>query len=304
VGEPDLSASLRFDGRVAVVTGAGDGMGRAHAQALAARGATVVIGDVTGAEAAASELVAQGGVALGVRADVTVAADARALVDAALGAFGRVDVVVNNAGILRAADVTDSTDALWEEVLGVNLRGAFLVTRAAWPAMIAQGFGRVVFTTSNSGLLGVPGSSAYAASKAGLWGLVRVLALEGAEAGIHTNGVAPLAFTTMSARSRAAPSLWREGTGDAWAARLAPSLVSPVVAWLAHERCRLNGEVLSAAGGRVARFFLGLTPGIVDGELTVESVRAHEGEILAEDGYEVLGAAAEENRRLYRRLMG
>ena len=167
-----------------------------------------------------------------------------------------------------------------------------------------QGYGRVVFITSNSGLLGVPGSSAYAASKAALWGLVRVLALEGGALGVHTNAVAPLAFTAMAAQSRAAPAAWRTGAGDAWAARLSPSLVSPVVAWLAHEECRLNGEVLSAAGGRVARFFLGLTPGVVADDLTVEDVRDHEAAILAEDGYEVPGSAADENRGLYRRLMG
>ncbi|MFI5040747.1 MAG: SDR family NAD(P)-dependent oxidoreductase [Acidimicrobiales bacterium] len=295
------SASLRFDGRVAVVTGGGSGMGREHARLLASRGASVAIGDLAGADDVASEIASGGGDAIGVCVDISL--EPQALIDAAVDAFGHVDVVVNNAGILRSHDVVETTDEVWDEVLGVNLRGAFLVTRAAWPVIAAQRYGRVVFTTSNSGLLGVAGSSAYAASKAGLWGLVRVLALEGAALGIQTNAVAPLAFTPMSAQSRAAPPSWRTGAGDAWAARLSPSLVSPVVAWLAHEQCDLNGEMLSVAGGRVARFFLGLTPGVVDDDLTVESVQEHQREILAEDGYEVLGSAGDENRRLYRRLM-
>jgi NAD(P)-dependent dehydrogenase (short-subunit alcohol dehydrogenase family) len=178
------------------------------------------------------------------------------------------------------------------------------MTRAAWPAMAARGYGRVVFTASNSGLLGIPGSSAYGASKAALWGLTRVLAIEGAPVGISVNAIAPVAFTDMSRQSRAAPSSWRSGAGDAWSERLAPERVSPVVAWLAHADCTLSGEVLSTGGGRVARFFLGLTPGIVEEELTPEAVRDRESEILVEDGYEVLADAGSENRRLYRRLMG
>ena len=278
-------------------------MGREHALLLAGRGAAVVVADVSEPGPVVEEIRARGGTAVGVTGDVASADEGGAIVGAAVAAFGRVDIVVNNAGILRSHDVVGTTDAVWDEVLGVNLRGSFVVTRAAWPVMRAQGYGRVVLTTSNSGLLGIPGSSAYAASKAALWGLVRVLALEGAELGISTNAVAPLAFTTMSAQSRAAPPSWRSGEGDEWAARLSPALVSPVVAWLAHEACELNGEVLSAAGGRVARFFLGLTPGFVDDELTVESVRGHEADILAEDGYEVLASASEEGRRLHRRLM-
>ena len=240
--------SLRFDGRVAIVTGAGRGMGREHALLLAHRGAAVVVDDISGADVVVDEIRAAGGTALAHTVGIAAADDAEAVVTAALDRFGRVDVVVCNAGILRSADIVDTTDELWDDVLGVNLRGAFMVARAVWRPMAAEGYGRVVFTSSNSGLLGVPGSSAYAASKAALWGLTRVLALEGEVLGIHTNAVAPLAFTAMSAGSRAVPESWRSGEGDAWAARLSPAMVSPVVAWLGHEDCTLNGEVLSAGG--------------------------------------------------------
>ncbi|HEX5588219.1 MAG TPA: SDR family NAD(P)-dependent oxidoreductase [Acidimicrobiia bacterium] len=297
---------LRFDGLVALVTGAGRGLGREHARLLAARGAALVVNDRPGSRdvaAVVDEIVAAGGRAVGYEGDVAEPGEAASVVASALATFGRIDAVIANAGVLRSADLADTDDALWDEVVGVNLRGAFATARAAWPSMTAQGSGRVVFTTSNSGLLGVPGSSAYAASKAGLWGLTRVLALEGSEHGIGVNAIAPIAFTAMSAGSRAAPESWRTGTGDAWAERLAPELVAPVVGWLAHPECTLNGEILSVAGGRVARFFLGLTPGVVDDALTVESVRAHEEEIVREDGYEVLARAAQEATHLHRRVM-
>lgn len=294
---------LRFDGRVALVTGAGQGLGRSHACLLAERGAAVVVNDVVRADEVAREISESGGTAFAYTGDVASSDGADSAVGAALDTFGRLDVLIGNAGILRSADLTDTTDALWDEVVGVNLRGAFLVARAAWAAFVEQEFGRVVLTSSNAGLLGVPGSSAYAASKAALWGLTRVLALEGEGLGIHANAIAPMAYTAMSAQSRVAPPAWRSGEGDAWAARLAPALVSPVVGWLAHAACSLNGEVLSVAGGRVARFFLGLTPGVVEAQLTVESVRDHERDILSESGYDVLDRASEESRRLYRRLM-
>ena len=296
-------AILRFDGRVALVTGGGQGLGRSHSCLLAERGAAVVVNDLAGADEVVREISAAGGTAFAHAGDVSTRDGADGAVGAALDTYGRLDVVIGNAGILRSADLPDTTDALWEEVLGVNLRGAFHVVRAAWAAFVEQEYGRVVLTSSNSGLLGVAGSSAYAASKAALWGLTRVLALEGDGLGIHANAIAPMAYTDMSAQSRAAPPAWRSGAGDAWAARLARALVSPVVGWLADEACSLNGEVLSVAGGRVARFFLGLTPGVVDEDLTVESVRDHERDILSEAGYDVLDRASEESRRLYRRLM-
>ncbi|HEV8296373.1 MAG TPA: SDR family NAD(P)-dependent oxidoreductase [Acidimicrobiales bacterium] len=304
----------RFDGRVALVTGAGGGVGRQHARLLASRGAAVVVNDVGGfdatasralgdAEAVAAEIVTAGGRAVASPVSIATGEGAHAAVQQALDAFGRIDIVVNNAGILRSRDFHEMTEELWDEVIAVNLRGSYLVARAAWPHLREQGYGRVVFTTSNSGLLGVPGSSAYAASKAALWGLTRVLALEGAPLGIHTNAVAPIAFTEMSRQSRAVPAAWREGDGDEWAQRLDPAHVAAAVGWFVHEECDLNGEVLSAAGGRVARFFMGLTNGVLSDELSIEVVRDRLDEVMLEDGYEVLDRAFEEGRRLRRRVL-
>jgi NAD(P)-dependent dehydrogenase (short-subunit alcohol dehydrogenase family) len=305
----------RFDGRVAIVTGAGGGLGRQHALLLAERGASIVVNDVEGhdpvsdrgvgaADRVVAEIIDVGGQA--VAASVSVAADEAGdtLVTAALDAFGRVDIVINNAGILRSSPFAEMDVSTWRAVLSVHLDGTYNVCRAAWPHFAAQGYGRIVNTSSNSGLLGIPGSTAYGSAKAGIYGLTRVLAIEGRALGINVNAIAPVAFTAMSVQSRAAPATWRSGEGDEWTRRLDPARVSPVVAWLAHEACTTTGEVFSIGGGMVARFFLGLTPGFIDDDLDIESVESHMAEICSEDGYEVLRSAGDEFKAMRRRLLG
>ncbi|WP_448628197.1 SDR family NAD(P)-dependent oxidoreductase [Geodermatophilus sp. URMC 64] len=246
--------SGELDDRVVLVTGGGRGLGRAHALALAARGAAVVVddtgaeldgrgGDSSVAEAVAAEIQAAGGTAAAVSADVATHEGAQAAVDAALEAFGRLDALVANAGILR--DRTFAKMALedFDAVVRVHLSAAAYCAKAAWPALTASGSGRVVLTSSASGLYGQFGQANYAAAKMGLVGLVNVLAQEGARAGVLVNAIAPVAATRMTE-----PLL-----PEAALRGLAPDLVPPVVAHLVSERCRQSGLVLEVGGGRVAR---------------------------------------------------
>lgn len=297
--------ALRFDDRVAVVTGGGTGIGAAHARLLADRGAAVVVNDLAEPEAhsVAAAITAAGGRSVVAAGDIATEAGAAATIAAAIDAFGRVDIVINNAGVLRSSPFADMTVEIWDRVIAVNLRGTFLVTHAAWPHMVEQGFGRIISTTSNSGLLGVAGSSAYASSKAAIWGFTRSLSLEGAPLGINVNAIAPMAYTAMSARSKVAPTTWQTGEGDEWSRRLDVAQVAPVAAWLAHESCTLNGKVLSAVGGRVARFALRVTEGFDADELTPELVRDHEPDLLGDDPGVEFGAAFEEGKAAHRRLM-
>jgi NAD(P)-dependent dehydrogenase (short-subunit alcohol dehydrogenase family) len=287
-------ADLGFDGKVAIVTGAGGGLGKQHALLLASRGARVVVNDLGGsvhgdgsdksaAESVASEIVAAGGEAMSNTDSVSTPEGGEALVQTAIDAYGQVDILINNAGILRDKTFHNMTPDLLEPVLDVHLKGAFYVTKPAWIRMREQGYGRVINTSSNSGILGNFGQSNYGAAKMGLVGFTRVLAAEGAKYNIKVNAIAPLARTRMT------EDLLGEG-----AARLDPELVSPVVAFLAHESVPVTGEVYTVGGGRVARFFIGMTTGFFDAKLDMEGVRDHFDQIRDETGYTVPANPAEE----------
>jgi NAD(P)-dependent dehydrogenase (short-subunit alcohol dehydrogenase family) len=276
--------ALRFDDRVVIITGAGRGLGREYARSLAARGAKVVVNDIgqceePGSEPAqhvADEIRAQGGCAVSDRNSVTTPQGGAAVVSTALDTFGRLDAVVNNAGIIRRQEFADVTPDAFDATLAVHLKGTIHVIQPAWEYMRSHGGGRLVVTTSASGLVGNPAATSYGSAKAGLVGLTKVLAQEGAAFGIRVNCIAPLALTRMT-ESIVAPG---------WVpSNLSPALVAPVVAWLAHDECSVTGEVFSAGGGRVARYFTGLTRGFQTPDLTPELVRDNLDSILSEDGY-------------------
>jgi len=288
-------ADLGYDGKVAVITGAGGGLGRSHALELASRGALIVINDLggsvdgqggshTAAQQVVDEIKAAGGEAVANYDTVATPEGGRSIIQTALDTFGRIDIVINNAGILRDAAFKNMDAEKLEPVIDVHLKGAFYVTQAAWEPMREQNYGRIVNTSSAAGLFGNFGQTNYGAAKAGLVGLTRVLAVEGARNNIKANAIAPVAKTRMT-----------EELLGAMADKLDPGFITPVVAWLAHEDVPVTGEVYSCGGGHVARVFTGVTQGWTDTEsLTVEDIRDHFDEIRDETGYLVPANLTEE----------
>ena len=298
-------ADIGFDNRVAIITGAGGGLGREHALLLASRGAQIVINDLGGtvdgsgegtegpAHTTAQEINDLGGVAVSDTNSVATPEGGEAIVQTAVDAFGKVDIVINNAGILRDKAFHNMTPELLNPVLDVHLKGAFYVTRPAWALMREQNYGRVVNTSSNAGILGNFGQTNYGAAKMGLVGFTRVLSVEGARNNIKANAIAPIARTRMT-----------EELLGPLADKLEPSTVSPIVAWLAHEDCPVTGEIYSAAGGRIARMFVGLTHGYYNPEITLEDVRDHFDEIRDEEGYITPATLADELQQVLAHFQG
>jgi len=263
---------LRFDGRVAVITGGGRGLGRSYAMLLASRGAKVVVNDPGGsltgggtdagpAEELVREIAAAGGQAVASTDSVATATGGEAIIDTALGRYGRLDILIHNAGNVRRGSLKEMSYADFDAVLDVHLRGAFHVVRPAFPVMCQAGYGRIVLTSSIGGLYGNRDIANYAAAKAGVIGLSNVAAIEGADDGVTCNVIVPAAVTRMA-----------DGIDTSAYPPMGADLVAPVVGWLAHESCSVTGEMFIALAGRVARAVIAEAPGVCRPSWTVEDV--------------------------------
>ena len=288
-------SDYRFDDRVAIITGAGGGLGRTYALELGLRGAKVVVNDLGGAtdgtgggssmaDQTVKEINEAGGTAVANYDSVATPEGGEAIVQTALDHFGQVDAVINNAGILRDVTFAKLPPKDLEAVIDVHLKGAFYVSQPAFRVMKERGYGRFLFTSSASGIFGNFGQTNYGAAKMGLVGLSNVLALEGAKYNIRSNVLAPAAGTRMT----------QELMGP-MADKLVPEFVTPLAVFLVSEANESTHEIYSAGGGRYARIFVGLTSGWSSAEVpSVEDLAAHMDAIRSEEGYSVPGSANDE----------
>ena len=295
-------AELGYDGKVAIITGAGGGLGRQHALLLAKRGALVVVNDLGGsidgsgtdasaAQKVVDEIKAAGGEAVADHNSVATPEGGAAIVKTAVDAYGKVDIVINNAGILRDKSFHNMTPDLMNPVFDVHLKGAVHVTQPAYLIMREQGYGRIISTSSAAGIFGNFGQTNYGAAKMGLVGFTRVLAVEGAKFNIKANAIAPLALTRMT-----------ETLMGNLADKLGPQEVTPIVAMLAHEDCPVSGNIFSVGGGRVANVFIGETQGYTKPGHTLEDLRDNWDAIMSQDGYFVPGNLADETGVFFEKL--
>jgi NAD(P)-dependent dehydrogenase (short-subunit alcohol dehydrogenase family) len=263
---------LRFDGRVAVITGAGRGLGRSYALLLAKRGCKVVVNDLGGAirgdgpdtsvaQQVVDEIIAAGGEAIANADTVATPEGGRAIVQAAIDTWGRIDVLIHNAGNVRYGSIRDVSYEDFRAVVDVHLLGAFHVVQAAFGPMCDAGFGRIVLTSSVGGLYGNANCVNYGMSKAGMVGLNAIAALEGEPFNVRCNVIVPGAVTRMA-----------EGLDISQYPPMEPELVAPVVGWLAHESCPVTGELIASMAGRVARMFVAETRGVYQPNWTIEDV--------------------------------
>jgi NAD(P)-dependent dehydrogenase (short-subunit alcohol dehydrogenase family) len=298
--------TIRFDNRVAIVTGAGSGLGRSHAMLLASRGARVVVNDPGGAvdgrggehavaDKVVAEIKAAGGEAVANYDSVADMASAQRIVDTAVNTWGRVDILVNNAGILRDKAFVNMTMEDFEFTVQVHFMGTVYCTKAAWPFMRKQQYGRIVVTTSGSGTVGNFGQSNYGAAKMAVNGFINVLRLEGAKYNILCNAISPSARTRMT-EDLIPPHI---------AVFMKPELVSPAVAWLCSEECDASGEIIAATAGNYARVQYFQSEGVQfdpDEPVTVEMVAEKIGQIRDLSGAKpytgLMGTVEQELRKM------
>ncbi|HEY2750641.1 SDR family NAD(P)-dependent oxidoreductase [Phenylobacterium sp.] len=299
-------SDIRFDGKVAIVTGAGGGLGRQHALELARRGAKVVVNDLGGsvdgsgggsdaANAVVDEIKALGGEAIANGSSVTDDAGVTLMVKHAMDAWGRIDVLVANAGVLRDKTFSKMEIADFEFVLNVHLMGTVKPAKAVWEIMREQNYGRIVCTTSSSGLYGNFGQSNYGAAKLGIIGLMNTLKLEGQKNNIHVNAVAPVAATRMT-ENLMPPAILE---------RLKPEYVTPGVVFLCSEDAP-TGCILTAGAGAFALSHIVETEGVYLGEggLSVEEVRDSWAKIIDPAGQQAYQAGGEQSAKFFRKMQG
>lgn len=287
---------LRFDDDVVIVTGAGRGLGREHALAFARRGAAVLVNDLPSnaganpADEVVAEIEAFGGRAVADGHSVSTSGEVQAIVDAALAAFGKITILVNNAGIIDFAAFESITDEQWRRMIDVTLDGAFYMSRAVWPLYLAQGFGRIVNTTSNAGFAGNEMIVHYGAAKLGVAGLTRALAQEAKGKNIFVNAIAPMAVTRMNRDVFFGGAV---SENDDWQSDIRrgivpmgpPEAVSPTVLWLAHRQTEINGEIFSTSSGKVARVGIVIGEGYFNPDHGPEDLARHATTIRSLDGY-------------------
>ncbi|MCP3987228.1 MAG: SDR family oxidoreductase [bacterium] len=291
-------SEIRFDDRVAIVTGAGGSLGKTYALDFAKRGAKVVVNDLGGAldgtgggssmaDEVVKEITEAGGTAVANYDSVATPEGGEAIVKTAVDHFGKVDVVINNAGILRDKSFVKMSAEELEIVLDVHLKGAFFVSQPAFRIMKKNGYGRFVFTTSAAGIYGGFGQANYGAAKMGLVGLSNVLAVEGKKSNIRSNVISPLALSRLN----------EDITTDALAEHISPECVMPLVTYLASEACEQTHEIYSVGGGRFARIFLGLAPGYFAGKgakISAEEIQANIEQIRNPEGYTIATKISDE----------
>ena len=298
-------SDIRFDDRVAIITGAGGGLGKTYALEFAKRGAQVVVNDLGGkadgtgaghnmADVVVKEITEAGGTAVANYDSVATPEGGEAIVQTALDNFGKVDVVINNAGILRDKTFVKLSPEELSIVIDVHMKGAFFVSQPAFRSMKENGYGRFVFTASAAGIFGNFGQTNYGAAKMGLVGLSNVLAIEGAKYNIKSNVIAPIAKTRLTEQLLG-------GMADA----LDPHCVTPLVTFLASEACEQTHDVYSVGGGKFARIFVGLAPGWSAGKAAVvnaEDVRDNLEQIRNPEGYIIPDSIADEMKLLLQSL--